>query len=272
MLLGSMRCAKARYYAVVALIVLAMPLTTVAQGTGVDASEQPLASEDAAPSDDVEVDAGEQPLASEDSAPADDVEVIRVLGQSGSGSGIDTDAPTSATQFDAETLQMLGVGDISDLTLVTPNLEIRTAGSTSPTFFIRGVGLSDFSSIASGAVAIYQDGIALNAPALQLGQLFDLENVEVLRGPQGSGPGRNASAGAIKVNSRKPTGNLLRQLQCCRPGGRRGGAHLGGHSVRAPGISIQSAGWLGEEPLRRPAAAAGTHGRLRTREPGHYLG
>ena len=107
---------------------------------------------------------------------------------------------------------MLGVGDISDLTLVTPNLEIRTAGSTAPTFFIRGVGLSDFSSIASGAVAVYQDGVALNAPALQLGQLFDLENVEVLRGPQGSGAGRNASAGAIKVNSRKPTGDLNASL------------------------------------------------------------
>jgi outer membrane receptor protein involved in Fe transport len=205
-----MRSAKPRCYAVVALIVLAMPLTTVAQGTGVDAGEQPLASEDAAPSDDVEVDAGEQPLASEDSAPADDVEVIQVLGTP--QSGIDIDAPTSATQFDAEDLQMLGVGDISDLTLVTPNLEIRTAGSTAPTFFIRGVGLSDFSSIASGAVAIYQDGVALNAPALQLGQLFDLENVEVLRGPQGSGAGRNASAGAIKVNSRKPTGGLNASL------------------------------------------------------------
>jgi outer membrane receptor protein involved in Fe transport len=210
MLLGSMRSAKPRYYAVVALIVLAMPLTTVAQGTGVDASEQPPTSERAAPSDDVEVDAGEQPLASEDSAPADDVEVIQVLGTS--QSGIDIDAATSATRFDAEDLQMLGVGDISDLTLVTPNLEIRTAGSTAPTFFIRGVGLSDFSSIASGAVAIYQDGVALNAPALQLGQLFDLENVEVLRGPQGSGPGRNASAGAIKASSRKPTGNLEASL------------------------------------------------------------
>ena len=185
MLLQFQRCAKARHYAVVALIVLAMPRTSVAQETGVDA--------------------GEQPPASQRSAPPDDIDVIRVLGPS--QSQIDTSTPTSATQFDRETLQSLGAVDISDLAEVTPNLEIRTAGSTAPTFFIRGVGLSDFSANAAGAVAVYQDGAAMNAPALQLGQLFDVENVEVLRGPQGSGAARNASAGAIKVVSRKPVGD-----------------------------------------------------------------
>jgi outer membrane receptor protein involved in Fe transport len=48
---------------------------------------------------------------------------------------------------------------------------------------------------------------------MQLGQLFDVENVEVLRGPQGGGSGRNASAGAIRVYSRKPTGELAAELR-----------------------------------------------------------
>ena len=50
--------------------------------------------------------------------------------------------------------------------------------------------------------------MAKNLPAIQLKQLFDVEAVSILKGPQGSGAGRNASAGAIKVYTRKPTGEF----------------------------------------------------------------
>ena len=93
----------------------------------------------------------------------------------------------SVTGFGAEDLAALGVQDIADLAAFTPNLEIVTAGATTPTFFIRGVGLNDFNSNSTGAVAIYQDEVAINAPALQLSTLFDIEAVNVLRGPQGTG-------------------------------------------------------------------------------------
>src|SRR4029450_9371689 len=73
-------------------------------------------------------------------------------------------------------------------------------------FFVRGIGLSDFSSNAAGAVTIFQDDVSLNAPAIQTGQLYDVEGIDVVRGPQGSGPFRNASAGAIRVRPRPPTG------------------------------------------------------------------
>lgn len=143
--------------------------------------------------------------------PPSDVEVIRVKGRA--VTGIETEVPASVTQFSAADLQALGTQNVSDLAKVTPNVEIKTTGSTAPTFFIRGVGLSDFSANASGAVAIYRDDVAINAPAIQLTPLFDLENVEVLRGPQGTGSGRNGSAGAIKVYSRKPTGDLSAELR-----------------------------------------------------------
>ena len=55
---------------------------------------------------------------------------------------------------------------------------------------------------------MYNDDIYMNSPAGQLGQLFDVQMVEVLRGPQGSLYGRNASAGVIKVVARKPTGDF----------------------------------------------------------------
>jgi len=117
-------------------------------------------------------------------------------------------ASDSVTGFGAEDLEALGVQDISDLAAFTPNLEIVTSGSTTPTFFIRGVGLNDFNSNSTGAVAIYQDDVARNAPALQLSKLFDIEAVNVVKGPQGTGLFRNASAGAIKVYSRKPSGEF----------------------------------------------------------------
>lgn len=115
---------------------------------------------------------------------------------------------SSVTAFDAETLQKQGITNIQDVGKFTPNLEIKTAGSTTPALFIRGVGLNSFDANAAGAVAVYHDDVALNLPAFQAGQLFDLDGIEVLKGPQGSGPGWNASAGAIRIRSRKPTGDF----------------------------------------------------------------
>lgn len=134
------------------------------------------------------------------------VEEMIVLGAGSLGAHDFADAD-SVIAFSNEDLAALGAQDISDLASFTPNLEIVTSGATSPTFFIRGVGLNDFNSNSTGAVAIYQDGVAINAPAMQLGTLFDIESVNVLRGPQGIGLNRNASAGAIKIYSKKPSGD-----------------------------------------------------------------
>jgi outer membrane receptor protein involved in Fe transport len=158
-----------------------------------------------------DADAAEEEIPGEMPPLPSGVEVIYVQGET--MQILEDEATSSVTQFDAEALKAIGAQNIGDLAKVTPNLEIKTAGATAPTFFIRGVGLSDFASNAAGAVAIYQDDVARNAPAIQLGTLFDVENVAVLRGPQGSGAGRNASAGAIKIYSRKPTGELEANLK-----------------------------------------------------------
>ncbi|TMA30012.1 MAG: hypothetical protein E6J87_19130 [Deltaproteobacteria bacterium] len=102
----------------------------------------------------------------------------------------------------------LGATNIADLAAFTPNLEIVTTGSTTATFFIRGVGLNDFGANSTASVAVYQDDVPMNSQALQLGALFDTESVNVLRGPQGTGLARNSSAGAIKIYGRKPTGTF----------------------------------------------------------------
>lgn len=118
-----------------------------------------------------------------------------------------TTTSTSVTSFDAMKLDSLGVTNVSDVAAYTPNLEIRTASSTTATFFIRGVGLNDFTANAASAVAVYVDDAPRNLPAIQLGLLYDLEGMEIQKGPQGAGPGRNASAGAIRIYTKKPKGD-----------------------------------------------------------------
>lgn len=154
---------------------------------------------------------GSSPSAESGEAAVGETEEIVITGEK--GVGLAEDIPSSTASFDAQTLNALGVQDVSDLALVTPNLEINTISASTPTFFIRGIGLNDFGSNATGAVAIYQDGIPINAPALQLGQMFDVQGAEVLRGPQSYGNERNASAGMIRVSSRLPTGDFESNLR-----------------------------------------------------------
>ena len=151
-----------------------------------------------------------QEAASQDGAsdPWAGVEEMLVTGAGTAGLLQDVANANSVTAFSEEDLVATGASDISDLADYTPNLEIVTAGATSPTFYIRGIGLNDFNANAAGAVAIYVDDIPLNSPALQLGSLYDIQTVNVLRGPQGTQAFRNASAGAIKSYSRVPSGDF----------------------------------------------------------------
>ena len=135
-----------------------------------------------------------------------DSSVEEIIVRSTSQGADDFAAPDSVTAFNAADLQALGAQTIEDIAAFTPNLEIVSSGSTTPTFFIRGVGLNDFNANATSSVAVYQDDMNLNAQGLQLPTIFDVESVNVLRGPQGTGLARNASAGAIKIYSHKPTG------------------------------------------------------------------
>ena len=135
--------------------------------------------------------------------PWSNVEEMIVTGQSGVAALLDV--PTSIVAFDQEYLSAVGALNISDLADYTPNLEINSPyAASNPQIFIRGVGLQDSASNASAAVAVVVDGIYLNSPAGQLSSLYDIESVEVLRGPQGAFYGRNASAGVVRVTTAAP--------------------------------------------------------------------
>jgi len=131
-------------------------------------------------------------------------EVIQVEGARTAGL---KEVPISVTSFGASDIQNLRIQNVADLSAYTPNLEINTSfAASNPTLFIRGVGLKDYNSNSTGAVSIWQDGIMMNSPAAQLFSLYDIESIEVLRGPVGGVGGRNASAGMIRMNSFKPNG------------------------------------------------------------------
>ncbi|MBW2691989.1 MAG: TonB-dependent receptor plug domain-containing protein [Deltaproteobacteria bacterium] len=130
------------------------------------------------------------------------IEEIVIRGEQ--GTSMVKDETISTVTFDPEFLKLEGIKDLRGLSNFTPSLEIKSAfAASNPTIYIRGVGLDDFNANAASAVAIYQDGVYMQSPAGQLFQFYDVEHVEVLRGPQGT-LYRNASAGAILLQSRKP--------------------------------------------------------------------
>ena len=115
------------------------------------------------------------------------------------------DVGVAITVIDGTAVERLQLKDARDLVLQIPNLQMQTSFAMSnPAIFMRGVGVNDASAIASGAVSFYLDEVNIGSPAAQLLQFFDLERVEVLRGPQGTLYGRNTPAGAVNFLSRDP--------------------------------------------------------------------
>ena len=168
---------------------------------GASAEEESPAAEAAAPPT-AEESASEGGAAT----PTEGTEEITVTGE---GRSIDRqETPVSITAFSAEELKTFRVQNIADLSEFTPNLEIKTVfAASSPTLFIRGVGLQDYNANSAGAVAIYSDGVTINNPTGQLFSFFDVQSVEVFRGPQPV-DSRNATAGAIYVSTIKPDGEF----------------------------------------------------------------
>ncbi len=116
----------------------------------------------------------------------------------------------SVTAFSGDALRELNMTDSVDIAAQTPGLNIGTpvGEGNNPSISLRGVGLNDFNDNNEGPIAVYRDEVYQSAmPGLTF-QLFDLERVEVLRGPQGTLYGRNATGGLVHFISKKPTDEL----------------------------------------------------------------
>ncbi|MGZ8362446.1 MAG: TonB-dependent receptor plug domain-containing protein, partial [Caulobacteraceae bacterium] len=103
-------------------------------------------------------------------------------------------------------LEKQGITRVNDLQNATPNLEVEPAfGSGQPQFRIRGVGFQDYAANNSPTVGVYVNEVAYPIPVMTQGMLFDIDRVEILRGPQGTLYGRNTTGGAINFITGRPT-------------------------------------------------------------------
>jgi len=117
------------------------------------------------------------------------------------------DTPVSISAFDADAMERLGIGSAADLHRHVPGFFYTEGGGNSPItqIAIRGVGNENVTTGGDPGVAYHFDGVYLSRPTAAAAQLFDAERIEVLRGPQGTLYGRNATGGSINVVSKKPT-------------------------------------------------------------------
>src|SRR5580693_7525578 len=122
--------------------------------------------------------------------------------------------PIAMQAFSSRMIDTLGIKASSDLSQVTPNVDIGlpNGAGNQPIITIRGIGLNDYDSNNAGPNGVYVDEAYLSSPASQTFQAFDLERIEVLKGPQGTLYGRNASGGAINFISAKPTDQFTEHL------------------------------------------------------------
>lgn len=112
----------------------------------------------------------------------------------------------NVTAITGSELEELGIEDVSDMMQFVSNIDIKApVGGANQTITIRGVGLNDFNSNNNPTVGVYVDEVFATSPALLGFQLFDIERVEVLKGPQGTLYGRNTTGGAVNYITRKPT-------------------------------------------------------------------
>ncbi len=164
------------------------------------------------------------------------------------------DVPISISTLSGDILRMFESGgeDIRMLSARIPGLNAESSnGRIAPRFYIRGLGNTDFDLAASQPVSIIMDGVVMENVVLKSFPLFDLERVEVLRGPQGSLFGRNTPAGIINFVSRKPSQETAGYLRAS--GGTLGSAAFRGAfggpmsdylSVRVAGMYLHRSDYI----------------------------
>ncbi|MBW2370811.1 MAG: TonB-dependent receptor [Deltaproteobacteria bacterium] len=148
------------------------------------------------------------------------------------------DTPIAITAMDEEFLKNRKSFSLEEMADYTPNTEIRSTSKAWSTAFIRGVGNDNPIFLNESAVAIYVDGIYMERGLSGNNSFFDVERIEVLRGPQGTLYGRNATGGAINIITKKPSDELEIKI----------GAEIGSYSKRR--IDATISGPIVDDKLR----------------------
>src|SRR5712664_557427 len=117
------------------------------------------------------------------------------------------DVPIALTAVSADELRDRGIRQAADITSLVPNmlLNLPWGPEAQPSFVLRGVTTTDYSQNQSSPIAMYVDEVYKAVGAVQALQVFDMDRVEVLRGPQGTLYGKNATGGAVSLYSANPS-------------------------------------------------------------------
>jgi Outer membrane receptor for ferrienterochelin and colicins len=116
------------------------------------------------------------------------------------------EVPVAVSVVTSETIEKANVMDLFDLKAVVPSLDSRQYQSTiNATFFIRGFGNGSNNPGIEPSVAVFVDGVYRSKTQSQISDLPMVERIEVLRGPQSTLFGKNASAGVINIVTKKPS-------------------------------------------------------------------
>jgi iron complex outermembrane receptor protein len=120
------------------------------------------------------------------------------------------DVPISVTALTETAMKANRIVDIRDLNAVAPNLTVRTlqGGSAGAFFSVRGLNTAGSALGSDKGLSQYIDGVYLQNTAGSIFELADIERIEVLKGPQGTLFGRNATGGAINITTRNPAGKM----------------------------------------------------------------
>ena len=129
------------------------------------------------------------------------------------------DVPISITAITAEILAATQVNNIADLSNSIPNVQINSFSNSpdSAVFTIRGVGVNDADPYVGTTVSVVVDGVVVGVNTAALLSLFDIDRVEVLRGPQGTLFGANTTGGVINVITKQPTGGAGGEVEAGQP-------------------------------------------------------
>lgn len=122
------------------------------------------------------------------------------------------EVPIALTAYSGTFLENVGVAEFKDLAPFVPGLFVQEQSANFPGINLRGITTDDNDPRADARVSIFQDGVSISRATGSVVELFDLERVEVLKGPQGTLFGRSAEIGAIALIQRKPVSATAGQL------------------------------------------------------------
>lgn len=146
------------------------------------------------------------PAFAQEAAPAEDEAIGEIIVTAQKRSERLQDVPVAVSVVRGATLEAQGGVNIENAQYLVPTLNFRKSGTTiNQSLFLRGVGTSTFSIAGEPSVSTVLDGVVYSRAGEAFGDLVDIERLEVLRGPQGTLFGKNASAGVVNIVSKRPT-------------------------------------------------------------------